>query len=465
MRLSSRILYSFTIGLISLAIFLTNDSTDCLVATVVVACSYNFLYSLIEKYSHSNKYIKIIFSVSYLLSYLLILWVNYVSIKLGSQSLPYMPGDGQSYYLAGLELAETSKSLKDVSLNYVGYPLFLSFIFKMLGSSLVFGLIANMILLFINIYLISKATVLATSEEKNFTISFVLLLLTSQFVATGFMLLKDGFVVFSIALTFYASLNIYNEKSQKTNCAFLLVSVLIMSVFRFTLIWVPVLIFLTIISNNRKFVKYFPLALLVLFAGYYFGNTLSLSDFTFDERLDFALSNQVISSRLDIKESGFVSLLLSGYDNWSLLKKLSFLPITVGIQYITPFDFYNPQHFLTYPYYVISKSYNVFWLIYVGPLALYSIWSFIHRRVKRHSLLSSITFLGVLLYIFPAFIFGGAIPRYAVPFFSLILPQMASCYNQIKQDVFCHRRWRIFYLFYYLIFCLLFVFYTIIKVT
>jgi hypothetical protein len=236
-----------------------------------------------------------------------------------------------------------------------------------------------------------------------------------------------------------------------------------MAVFRITFIWAPVLIFIIIILRNKNAKKYLPLSLLMLLVGIYLGKKYALNEISLDQSVYFVLSNKVITSRLDDTTSSFASFILSGYDNWSFSKKLLLLPVTTGIQYITPFDVYNIKYFLDYPYYLISKNYNLIWLILIGPLMLYSIGSIFNYRNRDIPLLS-ISVLGIVFYVIPAFVFGGAIPRYAVPYFSLLLPLMSLNYIQIQRDRFSQQKWRVFYLYYFLTFCFLLFVYLLFKI-
>lgn len=465
MYLHNRIILSLILIVSSFLLIQTNDLREIIGVITIVVIIFNFLYKWSIKRGRGTR-LPVIYSFSFIVSFLFIIWINITSIQLGSSNSPSLPGDALSYFQIGSELALTDKALIDVSLNYIGYPLVLSWVFSLFGNHLIFGLLVNMLLLFFNIFLISECTYRVTNNLKDFQSSFLLLLLTASFMATGFMLLKDVFIVTSVTISLYASLNLLYKKTAKKNYIILILSVLIMALFRITFIWVPVVIFILITFERRKLIKLLPVVVGLLVLGIYAGSKLSLKKETsIQENIEFAVSNQVISQRLDSGTSSFISALISGYDNWSVVKKFFFIPVTTGIQYVTPFDVYDIQRSIDYPYYFISKNYNILWLIFIGPLVLFSILNFNKKEKRNNTLLLKITYFGILLYILPAFIFGGAIPRYAVPFYPLLLPIMAVNLTKIKTLNLNKKKWYKFMGLYILIFLILLTIYIFFKGT
>jgi len=464
MHLQNRLVFSFLLIVSSFLLVSSNDFDELLCVVTLIVFAFNVFYKWSVKRAWKNSRLPVIYSFSFIISFLFILWINITSIQLGSSIMPNMPGDALSYFQIGSELALTDKALTDVSLNYIGYPLVLSWVFTLFGTHLIFGLIINMLVLFFNIFLISECTLKVTKNLKDFQSSFILLLLTASFMATGFLLLKDVFIITSITLSLYASLNLLNNAAAKKNYVILIISVLIMALFRMTFVWVPVAIFILITFNKRNLIKLLPVVITLLILGINVGSKLSLKeDTSIEQDIEFAFSNQVISQRLDSGSTSFISALISGYDNWGIVKKTLYLPITIGIQYITPFNVYDFQQSIEYPYYFISKNYNLLWLLFIGPLALFSILNLFKRSKDLNPLLVKITYFGIVLYILPAFIFGGAIPRYAVPFYSLLLPIMAVNLTAIKSIKTYKKKWYRFVGLYVLTFLILLIMYLFFK--
>jgi len=323
------------------------------------------------------------------------------------------------------------------------------------------GLLTNMILLFVNIFLISKCVLKITKRPSDFQNTFLILLLTSTFMSTGFILLKDIFIITSITLSLYASLNLLNRQNVIKNYSLIIVSVIIMSLFRFSFIWAPILILITITIKEIKIIKLFPIIAVLIIGGLKIQSNYGTDIKSIEETIEFATSNNVITRKLDAGSSSTVSNFLFGYDNWSVLKKISFLPITSAFQYIIPFNVYSFDQSLIYPYYFISINYNIIWLFFTGPLLIFSIFNIKKIRKVNSSLVLKITYLGILFYLIPAFIFGGLIPRYSVPFYSLLLPIMAINLTEIKVSITYKKKWNRSYLLYFLTSLFLVSFYLI----
>jgi len=198
-------------------------------------------------------------------------------------------------------------------------------------------------------------------------------------------------------------------------------------------------------------------------AGVYLGSVYSLKESSIDDRMQSAVSNQVVSKRLDSDSDSFVGALLSGYDSWNVVKKVAFIPVATTIQYITPFNVYNFSNSFNYPYFLVSRNYHVIWLLYIGPLFLFSVYRFLTGRSRFTILLKRITILGLLLYALPAFIYGGAIPRYAVPFYPLLVPLISSTLFQIRFGTRVKAIWRKFQLLYFSLASIAFIVYLIFK--
>lgn len=464
MKSSVYLLTIFILILASFLLLISNDITEFFIVMIISVLAYHTLYkNIIRSVKFNSKLIKI-YSFSYVISFLFIIWINIVSIQLGGSEAPFMPGDSLGYFELGKEVVKNGIEQNLNAINYIGYPLVLSWIFKFFGSHFIMGLLTNMILLFVNIFLISECVIKITKRPSDYQNTFLTLLLTSTFMSTGFMLMKDIFIITSISLSLIASLNLLNRENLIKNYSLLIVSVIIMSLFRFTFIWAPILIFIITTIKKLKIIKLFPIIAVLLIGGLEIqSNYGKNTQRSFEESIEFATSNNVITRKLDAGSSSTVSNFLFGYDNWSVLKKISFLPITSAFQYIIPFNVYSFDQSLIYPYYFISINYNIIWLFFTGPLLIFSIFNIKRIRKGNRSLVLKITYLGILFYLIPAFIFGGLIPRYAVPFYSLLLPIMAVNLTEIKVSIAYRNKWKRFYLMYFLIASFLFCLYLIFK--
>ena len=147
-----------------------------------------------------------------------------------------------------------------------------------------------------------------------------------------------------------------------------------------------------------------------------------------------------------------MAVLVSGYDNKSILNKALYLPVTSFIQYLTPFNFYDFKGSLDYIPFLISTNYNFIWLILIGPVTIFSFGIYIlsfNKLLKYNELLFYTFLLGITLYLIPAFIYGGALPRYALPAFPLIIPFISYITGQIISQIQLRKRFYHFLSFYY----------------
>ena len=138
-----------TLILSSLLLFITNGIREVLIIMIIIVLTYSTLYKNIIRSVKFNSKLINIYSFSYVISFLFIIWINIVSIQLGGSEAPFMPGDSLGYFLLGKEVLRNGIEQSLSAINYIGYPLVLSWIFKFFGSHLIMGLLTNMILLFV----------------------------------------------------------------------------------------------------------------------------------------------------------------------------------------------------------------------------------------------------------------------------------------------------------------------------
>lgn len=441
-----------TISLILISVLLIEfyEPQVIIIVAVLLGSFYNIFYSFISK-DNNSPMMMLLFSTGYILGAFLIIAITIQSLRLGSVETPYLPGDGASYYYSAKIAVQSGDILFATRrLNYVGYPLVLSYIFKFFGLHLVYGLLASFLTLFFNIIIIAKISYIFTNEKKVYFYAFLLTILTSQFVATGFMLLKDAFIILGTSLSFYASVNNKYKGNLTLNILLLGLSIVIFALFRMTYIWVPLAIFLILnFKMNAKSILMVPVIIALLVLGYNLGDQLKVKERTTEDQVDLVLSNEIITGRLQKDEKSVMTALVSGYNNWSFTKQVIYLPVTFSIQYSTPFNFYDYSGSFKHSYKLISKNYNLLWFLFVGPVFLFSIFIVLFKKINVQWDVKIIFLVGLFMYLIPAFIFSGAIPRYAFAFFPLMVPMMSLIYLSTKNNNKIRSLWLSFMLVYY----------------
>ena len=209
-----RVIITFALILSGFLMHQINDEKEIFTVIFISIFTYNILYKWVLKRAKLNPNLHLLYSFSYLISFILIIYINNISIQMGTQESPFLPGDSLGYFNLARQLSENKIALLDMPLNYIGYPLVLSWVFKLFGAHLIYGLLLNMLLLFINIFLISELTFKITKNSKDFQNSFIIILLTSSFIAPGFMLLKDSSIITAVTLSLYSSLNLTISSSH-----------------------------------------------------------------------------------------------------------------------------------------------------------------------------------------------------------------------------------------------------------
>lgn len=421
--------------------------TTAVYASLIISLFYLILFREFCKISVSkvDRY-KVLF-IS-MLSLLLSSIIAIVSFKNSVNHIPLLAGDAVEYFMASREIIESGKSLSNLRMNYLGYPIVLTSIFRLFGISVLFPFLINTSLLLIVIIRCAVFTYRVTGIRKSFIWTFVLALTTSQFMSYGFMILKDVFIYFAVLLALEGAFRI-GEKSIRLKAAIkLLLSVFILAVFRLTFVFVPFLLYF--IFNPKSLVKN---VLLFLLGGVLITLSIGLGGTAAGNMLDpeviisWMTSNEVLSSRLGEGDS-IITSLLADYESWSIVKKLLALPLTFALQYLTPFNVWDFGLVFTQPWYVLSINLNIFWFLFTGIVFLYTTKRSLSFDSK--SRINSIFLIGLLLFILPVFIYGGSIPRYSFAFFPLILPRMSevivTSIDQMKFKISFIRFMSVYYL-------------------
>ena len=354
------------------------------------------------------------------------------AIKYGNGSSPVLAGDAQEYYEISKNVILSGKSVFDVRINYLGYPIFLTALFRLFSISVLLPLLINTCLLLLVIVRCGSFTLRLTGQRRAFYWTIILALGTSQFMSFGFMILKDVFIFSAVLLALEGSFEMLNKSSNFKLTIKLILSVAIFAIFRLTFIFVPILIL--VVVNPKSILRS---VIFTLFGALFVSLSLGIGGTAVESLLDteylisWITSNDVVSSKIN-GPGGIMSFLVAGYDSWPVSQKILWLPITFLVQYLTPFNIWDFGLSAVQPWYLINLNFNIIWFISVGPLFLFSIKKAKILRETNYTL--RVFWLGMILYIFPIFIYGGAIPRYSMAFFPMLLPRMSYIYDLIRRD-------------------------------
>ncbi len=367
--------------------------------------------------------------------------------------------DTKTYYRLATTLAYStdmlSKTLNIQLINHWGYPIFLGFIFKFFGVDLLYGLLANLIIMSISIFFMGVISFKITLSKKILNNTLLLSFLTGQLLSLGVVLLKDTLILLSIVFLTYSLVDIYNSKFSIKNSTLFIFSSILLTLTRAQYLFVPPLMIVIIFRKKfSKFILMIPVLFLVLFLGTTIGKRYSTTEYSVDYLMDQGIQTKKVEKdwdkNLSQNKSSFMGRFVSGFEQWSLVKRVLFIPIFTAIQYLTPFDFWRIDSF--HPYFLIERNMNIVWFLFVGPiifLSIYFLWRYKKEYSNNLELLFSISILGLILYIIPAYVRGGTVPRYAIIFLPLMLPSGAWLLFEIKNNIKIKFRYQKITVFYY----------------
>lgn len=414
---------------------------------------------LLKKYSLTKTHFNVILVFITFIS--IISLVSYhQSVTSGSVDFPYIPGgDGEKYYVQAryLAMGNPLDAPNMLTLNYLGYQIILGFWFKLIGANLFKGLLLNYGVLTISIILLSISTYLLTENKKISYYTLILSLCCSHFIVSGMMLLKDVFFHFSFSLVLFTMVNYYKgSKSPLLLINLIFVGLIIGSLRLPFLVILPIISLL--IGPFFKPGKLILLGIMVVGLVVALPVFLNLTKFTFSkvQVSTIVMETSFVEDELKKAEfqGGAVQRLIGGYTSMPTIKRIALLPIPFIIQFVTPFKFWGTEFISDHIYYLFYQL-NILWYGVIGILMFIVVikWKHINNPNLRNLFI-----FGLVMYAFMAFIYGGTIPRYAMPFILFMMPSMGYvvylCTKSIQFNNFVIKFYRSFYAVAFVLFCL-----------
>jgi len=349
-------------------------------------------------------------------------------------------------------------NLEHYRLNYLGYPLLLSFLFKYLGNSLYIAFYINYSLIVFSIVLISMASVKLTGEKKLFYYCILIGALTTPFISIGTIILKDSLIVFSFSLLLYSFVSLRNNNNFILYIILIAVSICMIGVMRLPLLILFPLIYLILFNElntaNILKVSVTTIAIIILLP---LLSLFTIHDIDFEFIFQNVLSNSLIDRELD--NEGVVSSLIGGYIAQPLWFRVLSIPIPFAIQLVTPFNFWSISFLNDHFWYFTTHQLNFIWYGFTGVLifvSMFNIGFISNTYIKR------LFIFGLFFYSLIAFIYGGAIPRYAIPSIVFMIPCFGDILLVSKRNKCLQGRMLSIYASYYVIGILLFIIYIIV---
>lgn len=364
------------------------------------------------------------------------------SISLGTPLQPYLMGsDGQGYFEQATTISGSGGSggildrLSGLSSNYLGYQLVLSLVFDLMQRDLIVGLLLNNTALVLTVITLAQTTFLITRDPRSAYYSAIAFMLTAKFVYYANSLLKEPFLVLGVALVAHAFALLKHGRSSSLGAyAGLAAAVLIFGTMR-----LPMLILLPcgVVLLGKDILRkgWLMAALGVGVAGSLAAVFATFTTHEFNEGFvqGTATQNTVLDQSFDsgIDAGGVVGRIMGGYTQLPLPARIVTVPVPAIIQFVLPFDFWSTMFIDDHVLSLLNANLNIVWYLYTGVFALFTL--FYWRRLPDQTLKLMFA-LGMALYLMIAFVFGGALPRYATPYTLLMLPAVGVWMNAWRSN-------------------------------
>jgi len=412
----------------------------------------------------NNATVTVVLLAFFLMSIIILL--NYLaSVRLGTITQPFVPGgDAEYYFSSGVLLSESGilATLPYMSGNYAGYPIVLGVLFRIFGPDLMVGMLLNLMISLIAIIMIGRITFLLFHNDRITRNAIILSSISPQILSIGTILLKDAFIVLAFCMVILSMLNIKDSNRPAVNYLMLFGGLLIISFFRVSILFALLLIGIAIYSGREKIARTISVLLLAVIIAFYFyvGQSFLLRQATIEDLGSGFLSNREITEKLKKETTGTstVKFIIGDYTEKSMIFRLFLIPGPILVQYLTPFDFYNFRKTFDYPWFFIFTNMNIIWIAFTGLLLIFSLF---HLKYLKQPLPKRLFYVGLFLYAFIAYGYGGTVPRYIIPFMPMLMPVGGWIYAAIQSDQKIHHRWKVFrfsvYSFGFLMFLLFFL--------
>lgn len=390
---------------------------------LMLLLSYYIPIIIYKKSGDSFNDIKTFYFFFFLINIIFAFLNCYVSFKNGSVTHPWIYGsDPETYYLMAQDFALNKNfDVSGFKGLYIGYPLFIGLVFKALGSFLLIGLFVNILasgIIFFTTIRISEQITIEPIFQKRIA---MFIIISPHLLSLGSILLKDVWITMAILVAVLCILKVMQDKIRLNYLLILMLSTITIGLFRGTYMIIPLL--LPLFLRSRKSIKILISLTVIIYITY-----IIVSDINpYLKDLNSVYSTNIADDYSKNWTTGLTGKILGGYSNWNTFTKLLYLPITITIQLVQPYEFWKLS-LLNYPWEFLQRTMMSIWLIYFLP-------RFFHRIFTRFNQLSSCSQLkGLALWFLfsfsiSAFIYGGTIPRYGIPFLPILFIILAYLEN------------------------------------
>lgn len=386
---------------------------------------------------------------------ILIMW-SYAHNDFGVLDTSRLTGDSKTYYLESIIMskAEGESFIEIGALSNINYFLFqfiLSKIIFLFKSKYLVSLMFVMLTGLVNLLLLFKIGFLLKFKKQIISTIGVFYILFPHILSSNIILLKDSLITFSLLLLVYSSISFQLKHNNIFKLLFyILLSFFLIALLRlpFTILFLFIMFFLLPRKGNKS---YFMLISVISF---FLFNIFSL------QLTELGSSYKLITDNITdsgVHGSGFANALVGTYSSNPTYLKIIKLPLVIIVQYLTPINVLNFNH--TNPWSFIDINMKIIWLIFFGPLYIFSSI----QMKKLNGFIKKLLLISVIGYAVIAYIETGIIPRYALSFMCLGVIPVAYVFEEIKSDFILKKKYYLFNQIYFIIAAMLSCLYLLIK--
>jgi len=322
-----------------------------------------------------------------------------------------------------------------------GYGRFLAFTALFLGRDVAALLTVNVLFVMLTVVLAERIAAMvapAGMERRISATAMIMIASVCYFLASGVILIKDACCCFIMAQALFSILYFRCHSGMRRSVsagAGMLAAVALAAVVRPSLLLFMAMALVALVPWRTRRGLFAGLAVLLSLAATYvfivfFTDTTYSPDVAFSQSEDMALQTYGDSERMRDYTS-----VVGVYYLYSPLERILRLPMSLAVQYLTPFPWGYGKH-LDFGY---SLAYAHFaWPWYaVGGLAVFYLLSGLCRPPR---LLARLSLLGVAMTVVVALIYGGLVSRYCLPWLPAIVPSAAVVWHTCMRG----RRFKIY---------------------
>ena len=305
--------------------------------------------------------------------------------------------------------------------DFLGIPIITAALWAVLGKSIVWALAACMLLTLVAISLSGRlAAILLRHSEPSSALAMALTAAVCHFTGQGMVLLKEPLIYFAFLLTAIPLAHFYmgNRISARLIVTFVVGCILTALVRSHALHFIALgLIMFLPLQFTRKRILHAAGAAVCIFACVAGGGYLSHTGTEKHSNI-VSGSGSMPEAYLgdDSRYDGYKSL-LGDYYNRPIYQRIALLPATAAVQYAVPF----PWNFVRDTEFGYSQAWNhITWPWYaIGCIILfYFIWLW----RKKSTPLRLWALWAAICWLIPAYLFGGSVSRYVMPFIPILVP-------------------------------------------